>query len=376
MLRMPRLVAVVTLIAFALWAIGLPGWLQQANAAALTNVSDTLRDSDLGVPTDHLIRFTTPSGINEGRTLTLTFEAGFDLSLIGEDDIDIATGTDLTTAADCTGSEQVGVAVAGQVITFTFCAGDGGTVASSSAIAIEIGYNATSSGSSTAQIVNPGTAGSYSIDIGGTTYDSGSTRVAIIDDVIVSASVNQTLTFAISGVDAATSTNGDLVLTDSTSTATTVPFGTLAPGVPKTMAQDLSVSTNAANGFTVTVEANTTLTSSAGATIDPFYDGNGTSSPSAWASPSGTFGNADTYGHWGLTTEDASLSDGDSFGSALYVGNFVGTPREVFYSNGPGDGVSPDNGTTRVGYKVEITTLQEAGTDYTATLTYVATPIF
>jgi hypothetical protein len=274
------------------------------------------------------------------------------------------------------GSEQVGVGILGQVITFTFCSGDGGTIASSSSVTIEIGINATSSGSSTEQIVNPGSEDSYSVDIGGTMYDDGSALVAIIDDVIVSASVNQTLEFTISGVDAATSTNGDLVLTDATSTATTVPFGSLSAGDEKTMAQDLSVSTNASNGFTVTVMANQTLTSGENATIDSFVDGTGTSTPIAWAVPSAQFGSEDTYGHWGLTTEDASLSDGNSFGTALYVGDFINNPREVFYNDGPGDGSTPDSGSTRVGYKIEISTLQEAASDYSATLTYVATPIF
>jgi hypothetical protein len=33
-------------------------------------------------------------------------------------------------------------------------------------------------------------------------------------------------------------------------------------------------------------------------------------------------------------------------------------------------------GSTTVAYKVEITSLQEAAKDYTATLTYIATPVF
>lgn len=374
-LRTYRLVAVVTMISFLLWAVGFPTWFQKAEAAGLSNVSDTMTNSDIGEASNHTIQFTTDNGVVEGNTLTLTFESDYNLGSITEDDVDIATGTDLTTAADCSGTEQVGVGIAGQIITFTFCATDGGEIASSSTITIEVGINATSSGSSTAQIVNPSSEGSYSVDIGGSMADSGSTQTAIVDDVIVTASVNQTLTFSISGVDAATSTNEEATLTDSTSTATTVPFGTLTNGAPKTMAQDLSVSTNASNGFTVTVVADQTLTSGL-ATIDTFTDGTGTGTPIAWAAPSATFGSPDTYGHWGLTTEDTTLSDGDSFGSALYVGDFVGTPREVFYNTGPGDGSTPNDGATRVGYKIEISSLQEAGSNYTATLTYVATPIF
>jgi hypothetical protein len=52
------------------------------------------------------------------------------------------------------------------------------------------------------------------------------------------------------------------------------------------------------------------------------------------------------------------------------------SPVEVFKHNGPADGTTQDIGKARVGYKVEISALQEAGSDYTATLTYVATPVF
>ena len=52
------------------------------------------------------------------------------------------------------------------------------------------------------------------------------------------------------------------------------------------------------------------------------------------------------------------------------------SPVEVFKNNGPADGTTQNIGTAKVGYKVEISPLQEAGSDYTATLTYVATPVF
>ncbi|NJO83945.1 MAG: hypothetical protein HC828_14930 [Blastochloris sp.] len=95
-----------------------------------------------------------------------------------------------------------------------------------------------------------------------------------------------------------------------------------------------------------------------------------------WAAPSATVGLTDTYGHWGLTTEDTSLSDDDSFGNALYVGDFIGSAREVMYATTSADGATPNIGTTRVGYKAQISVIQEAARDYTTTLTYVVTPIF
>ena len=98
--------------------------------------------------------------------------------------------------------------------------------------------------------------------------------------------------------------------------------------------------------------------------------------PLGWAPPAGTNGNTDTYGHWGITTEDVTLSDNDSFGNALYVGNFINNPREIMYATSSADGTTAHIGATRVGYKMEITFMQEAGNDYSTTLTYIATPMF
>ncbi len=40
------------------------------------------------------------------------------------------------------------------------------------------------------------------------------------------------------------------------------------------------------------------------------------------------------------------------------------------------DGVTDDIGAAQVGYQIQITALQEAGDDYSTTLTYIATPTF
>jgi hypothetical protein len=215
------------------------------------------------------------------------------------------------------------------------------------------------------------------ITIAGTQTDSASLRVAIIDDVVVTASVDTTLTFVITGVSSGVTTaNGEGGTTTVTSTATTIPWGILAPGTAKTARQDLAVTTNARNGFTVTVWQDQNLLSSNGADIDIFKDGvNG--SPAAWTSPLGTLDSEDTYGHEGITSEDATLAAGDTFGSALYdaVGTST-TPLDIFYHTGPADGTTADKGATKIGYKIQINALQEAGTDYTQSLTYIATLTF
>ena len=68
--------------------------------------------------------------------------------------------------------------------------------------------------------------------------------------------------------------NGDAVTTSAGATATELPFGTLASGTPVVLGQALTVSTNAKNGFSVTVEADQPLQSSTGGDIDYFKDDN------------------------------------------------------------------------------------------------------
>lgn len=368
--------ATVLAVALVAWATGVPRTLFFANAAQLQQFSDTLSTSRPGLPSDHTMRFTTPSGVAaDGSTIVITMPSGFDVSALGEDDIDVADdGVDLTTAPTC-GATQAAVSTSTQTITITVCSGGGGAIASGSVVTIEVGTHATSSGAGVHQIVNHASAGSYELNIA-TPSDTGSTELIVVDAVTVSGQVDMYLDFSVDGVNAGQAVNADATLTFATTTATSVAFGTVAPDTAYVLAQDLAVTTNAVGGFTVTVEAAGNLQSLGGATIDPFVDGTGTSTPIVWAAPSSTVGLPDTYGHWGVTTEDTTLSDNDSFGNALYVGDFVDEPREVMYATSSADGSTPDVGTTRIGYRLEISAMQEAARDYTTSLTYVVTPVF
>ena len=376
-----KYVTAVVMLAIVMWSFGFPTWVPFSDAAALTNVSDTLSDSDSGVSSDHTIVFTNPTAIAEGDTITITFPGQFNTSTstatLALNDFDVATTSEYTIAANCGGSERMSVATSGNTLTFTVCAGDGGAIPANGTTTIEIGTNATAApGTGNNQIINPIAINSYEITIVTSSGDTGATRVAIIDDVVVTASVDTTLTFTVGGMNAGSSVNGSPTTTATATTPTTLPFETLAADTSKTLAQSLQVTTNAANGFTVTANMNQNLTSSTGADIDRFIDDAGTAVPAAWAGPTGTLGSENTYGHMGITTEDSSLAGGDDFGADLWAGNFVNNPREVFYNDGPSDGVTANQGSTTVGYQAEIMAFQEAGSDYTATITYVATPIF
>ena len=384
-----RTIAFVTALALLAMTVGLPAWIHQAKAGGFDTVSDVMTDTDLGLDSEHSITFTTDTELNATDIIRVTFDPtdgdyDFDFTgmLIG--DVSSSTTHNIHDAAgSCGGGIDfyvTDVDTATDHIDYTVCAGD--TVPAATTINLSIGVDATNF------INNPATADSYVINITSmdttelTTYDEADTRVAVIDDVTVTAAVDTIFTFSINGVAGGVTVNDDTTQTFASSTATTVPFGIIAPATPKLMAQELRVDTNALNGFSVTVFADQTLTAGNGATIDPFIDGTEVASSTVWQGPAGTLGLTDTYGHWGITSDDDvtnGLATEDwGTGEAAYRGNFIDNPVEVFYNNTPveytqgGIGV----GSTTVAYKVEISNLQEAAKDYTATLTYIATPVF
>tara|TARA_B100000508_G_scaffold91716_1_gene71547 strand:+ start:15214 stop:16347 length:1134 start_codon:yes stop_codon:yes gene_type:complete len=365
-----RVVATLVASALLLWSIGVYGTAQAAN---ITQVSDTLSDSDVSVVSDHTIAFGTPTGVANGQTITIDFSDGpFVVGGVDFTDIDVQDGsTDLSVAADCTGAEEVGAAFGGTTLTLTFCAGDGASIGAGGTTTIEIGLNATFGVAGDAQLTNP-VAGSYEIDITAGSADTGSTRVAIIDNVLVTAIVETTFDFTITGLATSTAVNG--TSTTGSTSPTTIPFGVLTAGEIKTLAQLLNVTTNANNGFVVTVQSDGYLQSANGAIIDGFSDGTDISTAgNAWAAPSEAIGDRRTWGHWGMTYEDDATVD-------LAAGDFIAvsstTPREIFSHTGPADGTTTNIGSTTVGYQIEITPLQEAADDYSTILTYVATPTF
>lgn len=364
--------AMVLIISTLLWATGAPLLLHKADAAQVTDISDTLYDSDLGVATRHTLRYTTASSTPAGSVIQFKFDPSGDaFSLTGAAATTTnITATGMTIVTSCAGGTDeviptITTGAGNEGLAFTVCAGDTIPVG---AKVITVGVS-----TSTPLITNPATAGSYRITMTNSgNGDYGEARVAIIDDVVVTASVDTTFTFSITGMATSTVVNGETV--NGTASSTYIAFGTLTPGVPQVRAQRLNVTTNAAFGFSVTVVEDQNLTSSTGADIDLFKDG-AASTPTAWTSPTNTLGNFDSYGHMGLTSDDSVLSAGDYYGTQLFGGEFA-NPTQVMYHNAPADGVTAGVGSTTVAYKVEIGSLQEAGSDYTNTLTYVATPIF
>lgn len=354
-----KAVALTVIFALTLWSLGLPT-LGIAQAANVSFFSDTITDSAPSAPADHTIEFIVSSDIPAGPTITLEFEDFGNVDSITADDVAISIDGTPVTMTDWT------VGSTGQVITLENTSNPV-SIASSTEVEIVIGLSA--GGSAENQITNPPTTGSFALNLDVDGIDAGETLIAIVDAVTVTASIDTVFEFSVTGVAAGQTVNGET--TTGTVSDTLMAFGTLTEGQATTTAQDLAVTTNAANGFTVTVQSDGNLRSSTGADISNFVMGSDTTTPTEWEPPVAVPGQNDTYGHWGVTSDDGDLS----FGASEFVA-VLETPTVVFSNNGPADGDTQDVGKVRVGYKIEVTALQEAADDYETVLTYIATPVF
>ena len=373
-------------VSILLWSIGAPMLLQRAHAANLTQISDTLSTSNLSTNAKHAIKFTTVSNVGNNQTIKISLDsttltpagtAAFAEAFSAATSSDIYFGTSTpngyAVVSACTSGNQVqavGTYNTGtdENLTFTICPSSPTIIASSTQVNIVVG--------STTQLwTNPAGTGSYRVNVY-TPYDQGETRIAVLPVVTLTANVSTSFTFTVSGLATTTGLFGNLATTTASSTATALPFATLASSTgPVVLAQQLNVTTNARNGFSVTVQENQPPTSSTGATIDLFKNGATTSVPTAWTAPTAILDVPSTYGHFGITSDDVDEGGGEFASGALWAGN-INQPRVVFSHTGPSGGVTQNKGKADVGYKIQISDLQEAGTDYTNTLWYVATPTF
>ncbi len=357
-----RLVATVVACAVVMASYGV---YTTAQAANLTNISDTLSDSDVSVTSSHTIEFDVPAG-------SVGILAGDDIVITWDSQDDGAGGQDFGGIAAIVDNSNLTFQVnGGGFAAPTFVASDGDSVtidgiAASAGDTVEIVV-------ADGVITNPAVTGSFEIEVSVANADNdlGRTRVAILDNVLVTAVVNTVFDFTVTGLATSTAVNG--TSTTGSTSPTEIPFGVLTAGQIKTLAQQLNVQTNARNGFVVTVESDGDLQSSTGAIIDSFTDGTDVSTAgTSWTAPSNDVNDELTWGHWGVTYDDDATVD-------LGANEFIAvatTPREVFSHDGPADNTTANIGQTIVGYQIQITPLQEAGDDYNTTLTYIATPTF
>lgn len=352
----------VLLLAVALVA-GLSFPFSPALAAQLEDVSDTLSTAAQGASANHTILFTTPTGITDeggagGFTITLTFDADLTMNGIDEDDVDISGSTlgEGETAADCTGADEFGIALAGQVLTITVCNGDGGDIAAAETVTIEIGTNADYDGTGNTQISNPAVAETSQIDIGGTQTDSASLAVVTVEDdsVAVSAIVDPSITFEISDTVIGF---GDLSATTGRwATGTT---GTNASPALPDAAHTLAITTNADNGWAITYNG-ATLTSTGGTITEATIVGDS----------DGTQGTE----QFGISASSDDTNDNIEAGyvrDATADWNFITPGTNTLASENTPTTIE----TISVSYLANIAGTTEAG-NYSTAITYIATATF
>jgi len=287
---------------------------------------------------------------------------------------------------------------------------DSGTIAAGSVVKIYLGCTSSTSSSCSTQIpriINPtksaaaGTADVWKMSIqtqddGDVDLDNATVAVGTIESVTVRATVDPTLSFTITGIPNATAVNnGNSTGCSQTETtnagidasATEVNLGLLAntpaadAKVGNIAAQRINISTNGANGYTLTATSSGTL-------INPatgFFLESSTT-PAAFPGDG-----SDWFGihACGLDVDAATWVEGGS-GTACDTEPNGSTATECFYgwptqtsaitlasdTTGPiGNSVVAGNGITSVSYAAATDALIPPG-EYRTIVTYVATPAF
>lgn len=164
-------------------------------AARLNEITDDLERQQVGMATNHTLRWQSPSGIDQPTdTIIITFANAFDLSNINLGDIDFShgavTGNEVMEGLAAVPTNGIwGVTVIGNIITLQAPTNAVvGEVLAGSYLVVAIGEQAVGGVN---KIINPVIAGSYKNTINGTFGDEGSNSIYISnnDQVTVSALV-------------------------------------------------------------------------------------------------------------------------------------------------------------------------------------------
>ncbi|MBP6888602.1 MAG: hypothetical protein KBC21_02750 [Candidatus Pacebacteria bacterium] len=331
------------------------------HAAALSSLADTQSSLKVNTLSDHTFQFVTPTGISAAQTISITFPApsGYATGTFAIANFDLATSTSATCSGFTDAAIQSGAASGltwgvSQATATIYITSGTATIPANRCVQIEIGSNATSSGTGVSQITNPTSASSSAIILIVAGADSGSITQNIITDdtVVISATVAQSISFVIS--------------------TTTIYFGTLGTGAAKfasstsplgdsteTIAHTLAVTTNAGSGYTVTLRGQT-LTSQQNSSHRINAMGNTAASSTI---------NTEQFGIRATVSGGSNATIDNTFiWTTSYGFSATATTSEVFAT-----GSSATNITTySLRYIANVAGTTEAGT-YVASLVYVAT---
>jgi len=327
------------------------GGVQVAYAASLTSLSDTMSSSKISTLSSHVLKFTTPTGAADSSdTIIITFPSDFNFTSKTIGTVTFTHGA--TTGAES--SETLAASPSGtawgavfsgtqnRILTLTAPTDGVGTAAIAASDKVIITYDSTNS-------TNASSATSYAIAVSGAFGDTGTITVNILSDdqVAVTATVSQSLTFSIS----------DNTIEFGTLSASAAQYADNSAGdASEVEAHTLIVGTNASNGYTMTLNG-ATLTSGAN-TITAIGSSN-------TASSAGT----EQFG-LRMTASGGSGAVTAPYAAAGFAFDSAAFPDQVASASG-----ASTNTTYSARYLANITSSTEAGS-YSATLTYVATANF
>lgn len=349
-----------------------------AMAASISTAKATFGRIKASTPSDSvIIQFASPTGIQTGGadTISLTFSADFTVAAADANNFDIGLGnsgtcssasyTDETVALTPSGT-QWGVGVSGNVITLS--PDTDVTLTAGYCIRVEMGTAATTGATGSASTITNGAADDNdTITIGGAFGDTGVMTVDIVDDdqVTVTASVNQTMTFDLDTGLAGTTENSSY----------SVPLGTLSSG---TVAHSDTSSVNM-----IIAEGGTNASGGMNVTVRNVNGANGLVSTSTPADkiPSATASMIAGTSNYGLCVDSATITGfarsstynttcALASGTNAVVG-LTTTVTDVLTSTAP-----LSNAHAEIVVNAAIAGAQAAHTDYTDTLTFVATASF
>jgi hypothetical protein len=180
----------------------------------------------------------------------------------------------------------------------------------------------------------------------------------------LSLTIDNTLSFTVNAI-ASGGTCYTGTTADQSSTATTIPFGTVLAGTVYHVCQDLQAASNSTHGYTIYLRYDHAPQNPLNQTIT---DWSGTN-----ASPTSPFTTVNSQGAYGYTTDDSSLGTGT-------VDRFTNPGQEYAAATTSNAEVGYESaGVTTTHYKithaVKITATTQPGT-YTNTIIYTCTPVY
>ena len=371
-----------------------------AKAASLTSMTDVLTRVKVSTAASHSLYFATPTGVEASTdTITVTFASGapgFVLTslVVGDVQLHVSTATTdcanasyataKTVAAAPSTSPTWGYGLSGQIVTLT-APTDAASGEITAGRCVRVKFN-------NDHITNPGSAGSYAVTVGGTFGDTGSLGVGITSDdqVIVTATVDPTLTFNIGATNAtcdnAFAGNGGTVALGTLQSTAVAASGATRNGAGGTVEHICArLSTNATAGYNVTVKSTNGSLKSTSASADMIPVAAVTGTPTSVTSTSGTPSYGLCFGTGGTSGVDVTTPVGTAPSatspynptctSSTTIGDLYGQLSTTTSQVLSGASVA-QNAWATLRVKALISATTPAHNDYTDTLTFVATGTF